>query len=72
MVIHHKDLFEKISGYLPEKKFLKQLIKNITKDRKKIKLLDDSLKELGNDFAKVIENHYRNAKKTGYAPIIMP
>ena len=54
-------------GALPTEYFLRKLIKNITSDRNKISKLDDSLKELGDDFAQVIENHYRNAKKLGYA-----
>lgn len=64
----------KKSGALPTEDKLEELITNITNDRNKeeMELLDNSLKELGDDFADVIRNHYRNAKKVGYAPIIMP
>ena len=64
----------KKSGALPTEDKLDELIANITKDRNKkhMEKLDDSLKELGDDFADVIRNHYRNAKKVGYAEIIMP
>ena len=62
----------KKSGALPTEDKLEQLITNITKDRNRIQKLDDSLKELGDDFADVIRNHYRNAKKVGYAAKSMP
>ena len=59
-------------GSLPTEFFLTKLIKNITNDRKRIQMLDDSLKEIGDDFAAEIKNHYRNAKKVGYAAKSMP
>ena len=48
------------------------LIENITTDRTRIEMLDDSLNMLGNDFAEYIWDRYKNAKRAGYAPIEMP
>lgn len=59
-------------GALPPEEFLDEHIEKIKTDRLRITMLNDSLKIIGDDFEDHIKNHYRNAKKFGYAPKPMP
>jgi len=53
-------------GSLPPKKFLNCLIKRNRKYRGKIPELKKSLSKLGDEFEKIIRDHYANAKSHGY------
>ena len=59
-------------GSLPPPEFIETLIENIKFDRNRIEMLDESLRNIGDDFDDVIWNHYSNAKKFGYTPKDMP
>ena len=56
-------------GALPPTESLKSLIKRNKKYSKNIPELEKSLCRLGADFAPLIENHYENAKASGYFPL---
>ena len=59
-------------GSLPPIEFIDKLIGNITTDRARIEMLDESLKIIGDDFADIIRNHYKSAERLGYSPKEMP
>ena len=53
-------------GSLPPKKFLDELINRNKNYREKIPMIDTSLTLLGENFEKIIRDHFENAKSHGY------
>ena len=74
--VHSRDYIQSYgagSNSGPEsKEFIEKLIENITTDRTRIEMLDESLKIIGDDFADIIRNHYKSAERLGYSPKEMP